>query len=283
MLVLVLVLPGCGKAPAIDATSGDTFTQSLSGLARTLPDQERQEFLSDVSLLAEAHGTKNLDIPTVEALVMLNGKTVAQIKELAEGMRAVRLRLDLLLKLNAAQRDLEVFNVQLAYEHKRKGALDELLRLRTLVKVSNVKMTPRPPNSFSPNLTFEAMSESTDWMEGREFEVDILHSNGGKETRTAIDLDSGSLCVRGRIFMPNEKGTVRCRVLIPYKEGATYSVRITKVRLYKYDEFFPTDEDQDHQVVLRRIAALDQHVFEKSKQIAAIEAELAAMPAEPKS
>lgn len=93
-LLCILLMAGCAKT--IDGSSEEAYKESLTKIAKSLPDERRKEFQNAVGLVT----VKSLNLgalltgkvppggPSKSAREMLNGKTVDQVLRMADEIRA---------------------------------------------------------------------------------------------------------------------------------------------------------------------------------------------------
>ena len=91
------MLTGCGE-PKLDGSSQQAFKDSAAKVAASLPEDKRQQFASDVMVLAlqgldisqVLQGKKNAEDVSSDMLTALNGKTAQQVSDEASRVRAAR-------------------------------------------------------------------------------------------------------------------------------------------------------------------------------------------------
>lgn len=89
LTLFVLLIPGCSKQTTFDGSSPEHFKQSLLALTEDLSSKDRESLIDDLRLLNSEKGgmMSTIDEPNLAFLTYLNGKSIQEIRNDAQGIR----------------------------------------------------------------------------------------------------------------------------------------------------------------------------------------------------
>lgn len=120
LTVLAATLSGCGE-PKIDGSSEQAFKESIAKVAKSLPEDQRKKFSSDVTLLAfqgidfgeVLRGKQSPEDASGNLVASLNGMTAGQVSEKADEVRRQR-----------AQKEKDQARLEIQELEKKKAQFD---------------------------------------------------------------------------------------------------------------------------------------------------------------
>lgn len=105
LVLMTAIVIGCSRPTTIDGSSAEQFKKSILSLTKDLPQQEREDVMN--ALLEMNHtkggGRSTLDVPNVEFLAYVNGKTLLDIKHDADIQKTKASIQELLFKFTTLQ------------------------------------------------------------------------------------------------------------------------------------------------------------------------------------
>lgn len=89
LTLFVLLMTGCSKQSTFDGSSPEYFKQSLLALTEDLSSTDRESLIDDLRLLNIKKGgvSSTIDEPDLAFLTYLNGKSIQDIRNDAQGIR----------------------------------------------------------------------------------------------------------------------------------------------------------------------------------------------------
>ena len=87
LLLLVLVIAGCGGGPTLDTTNEKTFEASRKAMTASMTDNQKRQFAKDLAAALGPEANKTAMGSGTEKYKPLDGMTVEQIEAAAASKR----------------------------------------------------------------------------------------------------------------------------------------------------------------------------------------------------
>jgi hypothetical protein len=230
---------GCYGQRTLDGSNPDALAASITAVARTLPEDARADFMKDLTTIAEEEGTFNLERPSIEALVALDGKTPEMLREKAHLIRVNQKKRRDAHQLELAQTELSELTARLQAAQETLDKIDAATSLMSLVTIRETVATADLHDSAGMTLQFQLMNRSKVSVTITGVEMTVKHLSGLTDVVNETGMLATSMgCLHGRTIEPETLVSVTCKLRSRYEPDARYSMRVTSIRAPGLDSTF---------------------------------------------
>lgn len=226
----IVALVACGDPRSLDGSSPEAFSRSVPAVARTLPEAERPDFISNLTLVAQANGSISLDQPAIATLVALDGASPERVQQLAAGVRQAQERARTEQLLSTAEREAEVLSKRLEFAREQLQEAEE--DKNRLSKLSVSEVTSAPAGQGGLELRFRIRNGNEVPVQIRGVALDIRQAGGLEKSLgpgTMLAISNG--CLFGQKLGPAFETSSACILREKHDPTAEYGLRVVEIHV----------------------------------------------------